>query len=355
MTNRQRMLAVIAEDTPDRVPFVQYDGISAPNAEVWSVIGRDNMGVLRWCAAHRLEHPNCRLDREQMAVDGQPGWRETLTTPAGQLTQEKLLVPGMGQVSGFHKHYVSSVDDVHIFMSYLRDTVVLDDATTIRRAQQELGDDGLPHINLGRTPFQALWIEWISILDLSLYLADAPELVAECLELLGGITRRIAEAAWRAADQVHIPYVVFGDNITAPLIGEERFHTHCVTYYRDVSAMMADKGVPLFVHMDGDLKPIWTAIADSGVHGIDSLSPPPDNDTSVADALEMWPDMRLLVNFPSSVHLAAPEAVYRQACTILAAGADTGRLQIQISENTPPGAWRTSYPAIVRAIQDVNC
>ena len=30
----------------------------------------------------------------------------------------------------------------------------------------------------------------------------------------------------------------------------------------------------------------------------------------------------------------------------------TGRLQIQISENVPPGGWRKSYPEIVRAIRD---
>jgi hypothetical protein len=31
-------------------------------------------------------------------------------------------------------------------------------------------------------------------------------------------------------------------------------------------------------------------------------------------------------------------------------GGRSGRLQIQISENMPPDAWRKSCPAIVRAI-----
>ena len=66
----------------------------------------------------------------------------------------------------------------------------------------------------------------------------------------------------------------------------------------------------------------------------------------------MWPEMRIGVNFPSSVHLAEPEAVYSRAMTILEEGGRTGRLQIQISENVPPEVWRRSFPEIVRAIDD---
>ncbi len=40
-----------------------------------------------------------------------------------------------------------------------------------------------------------------------------------------------------------------------------------------------------------------------------------------------------------------------EAETILAAAGHTGRLQIQVSENVPLFAWRTSFPAIVDAIQ----
>ncbi len=64
------------------------------------------------------------------------------------------------------------------------------------------------------------------------------------------------------------------------------------------------------------------------------------------------PEMAILVNFPSSVHLKSPKEIYDQAGEILEQGGHTGRLQIQISENMPPGAWRKSFPEIVRAIRD---
>ena len=103
--------------------------------------------------------------------------------------------------------------------------------------------------------------------------------------------------------------------------------------------------------MDGDLKPLWGAIADSAVRGLDSFSPPPDNDTRVADAIANWPEMRICLNFPSSVHLQDEDAIYRAAEQILEEGGRSGRLQIQISENVPPNVWRKSFPQIVKAIR----
>ena len=116
--------------------------------------------------------------------------------------------------------------------------------------------------------------------------------------------------------------------------------------------MLADRRVPVFVHMDGDLRPLWPAIGESGVKGLDSLSPPPDNDTSPGEAVSMWPWMRVWINFPSSVHIQPAQRVYACAADMLEQAGHSGRLQIQISENVPRFAWRTSIPQIVSAIQD---
>ena len=72
--------------------------------------------------------------------------------------------------------------------------------------------------------------------------------------------------------------------------------------------------------------------------------------STVAQAISMWPEKRLFVNFPSSVHLRPYEQVRAEAEAILEAGGHTGRLEIQISENVPPFAWPTSLPAIADAI-----
>lgn len=346
------MLAVIQGREQDRVPFVQYSGLAAPNEEIWSVIGRENMGLLKWSQAYRLEHPNCRGEHAETLRDGMRYTVSTLHTPAGDLTEERQYEPGYGS-SAIRKHYIKDPQDYAAFVSFLKNTVVVEDTAQLLKDIKELGEDGFPLTRVERTPYQQMWVQWASLEDLCFHMVDRPELVNECFELLAGIQRRVFEAVRKAIDSgLPIPVADFPDNITAPAIGEANFRRWCVPMYNELAGMLAEKGTAVFVHMDGDLKPLRIAIGESKVTGLDSFSTPPDNDTSVADARRLWPEMRLWANFPSSVHLAEPHVIYQTAMRLISEAASSGRLQIQISENVPKDAWRKSYPQIVRAIRD---
>jgi len=354
MTMRERMLALVQGREVDRVPFVQYSGLAAPNEEVWSVIGRANMGLLAWTEVHRIETPHCRFVVEDIVRDGRKGFRNTLRTPEGKLFEERLFEPTYGS-SAAACHFVKGIGDYRILMAGFRDVVVQPHMEGFHKTVQVLGDDGLPHTAVFRTPYQQLWVQWVSLTDLPVHLALYPEVMEEVIAVMTDIQWRIFAAVCEAVRSgASIPYIVFPDNITAPAIGETYFRRYCVPAYNELAGMLAETGkdVPVFVHMDGDLKPLWAAIGESAVRGLDSMSPPPDNDTRVGDALAHWPDMRVCINFPSSVHLAEPETIYAATERILAEGGHTGRLQIQVSENVPPGVWRTSFPQIVKAIAD---
>jgi len=351
MTNRDRLLAIIEGREIDRPPFIQYSGIAAPDEEVWALVGRENVGLLAWCGLHRTEHPNCRFESEEYEEGGRRRRRSTLHTPAGSLHATWAL----NEIAWARQEdYIKELDDYRVLLAYLRDTAVYPSPEGWLDLYQRLGDDGLPHTSVGRTPYQQLWIEWVKLADLVYHMADCPELMEEVFEELFALTHRIYVAVAEAARELPVPYICAADNITAPTIGEPYFRRYCVRAYEDLAECLAvtGKDIPVSVHMDGDLKPLWRAVADSPVRIIDSFSPPPDNDTSVADARREWPEMRLGVNYPSSVHLADEETIYLTAREILEQDGGAGRTWIQISENLPPGAWRKSYPQIVRAVKD---
>jgi len=347
MTMRDRMLAVVQGKPHDRVPFVTYQGM-APLSEAWDLVGRGNLGVLRWVSVYRNETPHCRFDQEPIVQDGHKGVRTTLRTPEGDLAQEKFFTPAFGDSgpAATHKQFVTEPGDYKVVQTYFRDTRVHAEPEALPQVLRELGDDGSVQVTVNRTPWQALWVEWVRMEDLAWHLAEAPAVVEETMALMGEVL--LAQCRMAAASPA--PYVCFPDNITAPMVGVERFRKYGAPYYRAMAGML--DGRPVYVHMDGDLKVLWQAIGESGVGGIDSMSPPPDNDTSVADALRLWPQMRVAVNFPSSVHLRPAADVYAAAREILDQGGSSGRLQIQISEDMPPGAWLKSFPEIVRAIAD---
>lgn len=353
MTMRERMLALVQGRPHDRVPFVQYTGIAAPNEDIWSVIGRENMGLLSWLDIHSFETPNCQFVTEGIERDGREGFRTTLHTPEGSLFEERFFEP-VFHTTATSVHYVKEVEDYRVLLAYFRDIIVHKFPGELHRIVRVFGEDGLPHVSLPKTPYQQLWVLWVSLQDLPIHLAMYPEVMEEVMAVMFDVQTRVFKMACEMVIEGEpIPYINIGDNITAPAIGEAYFRQYCLPSYLELANMLAETGkdIPIFVHMDGDLKALTSAISESPVRGLDSFSPPPDNDLSVAEAVALWPEMRLGLNFPSSVHLAQPEEIYQCATRILEEGGRTGRLQIQVSENVPPGVWRTSYPEIVRAIK----
>ena len=344
MTMQERILAVVQRREMDRVPFVMYDEL-LPRDEVRALLGRGRIGLLRWSRVHRVETPHCRFETEEYMV-GETRWhRITLHTPAGAIYEERAFETGYNS-SAIRKHYVQEPEDYEALWAYLRDAVVLEDYDCYYRDLADLGDSGWPLVAVERTPYQQLWIQWVGLDNLAFHMADCPERVAQTVEILRQRARKIFEIAARSP----APFIDFPDNITAPTIGPERFREFCTPLYNELADLLAERGAPVFVHMDGDLKPLWQAIAESKVGGLDSFSPAPDNDTTVAEAVALWPEMRLFVNFPSSVHLRPYDQVRAEAEAILNAAGRTGRLQIQISENVPLYSWRTSFPAIADAV-----
>lgn len=359
MTVRERMLGVLRGQEHDRVPFAQYVLSkrfceSFPlREEVTAELGPDSVGFIRLVGIFRHEAPNCRWEWETIQHDGREAVKSTIITPKGSLSEIRLLDPLLHSTAAA-SHYVKSPEDYEIMKFILQDSHVVADLDDFHDAVQSLGDSGLPYCYLPRTPYQQLWIEWVGIEDLAYHLAEYEDLMESVIDLMRQHNRKTYECVCQIVQETEIPYLVFGENLTAPMIGDYYFRKYSLPAYQEFGDMLAETGVhvPVFAHTDGWLKPLWDAFDEARLDGFESLSPPPDNDTSVADVLNRWPDKKMLVNFPSPAHLFEPDEIYATAMTILEEGQRRGQLQIQISEDIPPGIWRKSYPHIIRAIQD---
>ena len=69
MTLRERMTAFMRGQPTDRIPLAQYDTI-LPWREAWALVGRENLGLLRWVPCYRSAHPHCRFDTVPFERDG---------------------------------------------------------------------------------------------------------------------------------------------------------------------------------------------------------------------------------------------------------------------------------------------
>ena len=346
MTNRERILSIVHRREVDRVPFVMYDGL-LPLNEVDEILGRDRLGLMRWSGVHKVTSPNCRIESDEYEAHGQRRRKNTLHTPKGSIFEERAFEPAYGS-SSIRKHYVEDAEDFDVLWAFLEDSVVEADYDRFHQDAAELGERGVPLVAVERTPYQQLWVQWTGLDNLGYHLADYPERVEKTIQLL----IRRSEEIFAIVRESPAEFIDFPDNITAPTIGPDRFRRYCVPLYNRLADMLSSSGRPVFVHMDGDLKPLWEEIGASGVAGLDSFSPAPDNDTTLEDALRLWPEMRIFMNFPSSVHLKSREEIQMETGRMLDSAASSNRFQIQLSENVPYTVWPVSLPAIADTIDE---
>jgi len=77
-----------------------------------------------------------------------------------------------------------------VLLAYLSDIRVEKDLTVLFQNLGELGDDGLLHTYVLRTPWQQLWIEWVDIGDLAAHMV-------ECRSHGGGFRGHDRGSTWR--------------------------------------------------------------------------------------------------------------------------------------------------------------
>ncbi len=137
-----------------------------------------------------------------------------------------------------------------------------------------------------------------------------------------------------------------GDNITGDMIGPERFVRYCVPCYNEFASYLHSEGKLLAVHMDGRMKALADAVADSQVDIVEAFSAVPDGDLELAEAHRTWPDKIIWTNYPSPVHLWPPEQIVAYTRQMLRDIAPGDRFLVGITENIPEEVWQTSLPTI---------
>jgi uroporphyrinogen-III decarboxylase len=121
-------------------------------------------------------------------------------------------------------------------------------------------------------------------------------------------------------------------------------------HYEEIGNYIHEKGKKSIVHFDANNKLLSPEIAKAPIDIVESFTPPPDCDLSLKEALAVWHNKIIWMNFQSSVHLASEEISAATTRQLLAEAGDGSRIIMGISENVPKERWGISYPAISRVL-----
>jgi hypothetical protein len=125
-----------------------------------------------------------------------------------------------------------------------------------------------------------------------------------------------------------------------------------VPLYSKILGILNAAGRRLQVHYDGKLRVIADQVAQIDFDGIDSLTPPPEGDMSVAEARQLWPD-KMLWCHPSLGWFREREATLRELVKGLVRNAGPQRFCLMISEEIPPD-WERTVPEVLAVLREGN-
>ena len=346
MNVRERVHAVLTGGEPDKVPFTIYWQM-VPKGEAGRRLREKGLGfwwrqsVLAW------EYPNCDIKEVFYAEKGEHFRKVIYSTPVGEVTS--LYRTGGLYGSDWQMTWpIKEKDDYRVMEFVANDARPVERFEAFERMAHNLGGDGYPVADFMYTPIMELIVRLVGYETSAYHMADYSDAFWSLCEVLNNQRRRAYKVCARGPQKI----LLYGGNCHPHVLGRERFEKHVVACLDEMADILHEEGKLVGAHLDADNGPWRDIVAASKIDMVEAFTPPPDCDMSVAEAREAWPEKILGVNFPSSLHLAAPDVI-REAVRKILEESDGGRgIIMGITENVPEDRWEMSLDAMADAINE---
>jgi len=300
MTSRERLLAALYGEFPDRLPWAPEFNIMFCRRIVQEIPGpaygpediyieacrRMRAECLKSAGAVAVTYPNVRMGETH---DGELITR-TYEMPFRTMTARSRVIGDIGGDMEF-EHMVRTVDDVRAYRFMYEDAVYEPRYDLVTDQMERMGDAGVVSIFGPPTPLLDLIMFQIRLPNIYFLMDDHP---AEMEELLTTMHRRNCEYYELAAGGPGEVVRSFEDTSTT-LVSPELYRRYCLQQMRDYGDICHARGKLFAPHMCGLLKGVLPELRETALDGIEALTPPPLGDTPIGMAREkLGPDITLI-------------------------------------------------------------
>jgi len=154
---------------------------------------------------------------------------------------------------------------------------------------------GAPAVFIARVGLQKLFLEDMGVENTIYALVDWPDTVEAYFEALGVNQDRLLKIV---ADSP-IEIINFGDNIHSGTCPPSLFEKHVLPVYQHRCEVLRPSGKFLFAHWDGDCKPLLCYARQTGMDGIEAITPIPQGDVTLEETKDALGDMWLIDGIPA--------------------------------------------------------
>jgi hypothetical protein len=339
-------LEAALQGLPVRHPvYAVYDGFVTTRPHVdWSRLFALGLGQINHADLLRHEHPNLQIVETTTQVNGQTRRDVRWITDVGELHQWYLG-------DWRQEFFIKTPEDYRIMRRAWEGVKIVADDAAFIASEKAVGDNGvtlgnIAGMGLGRTPLMVLQVDWVGLGRWSVDLADElPEMMA-LLEFMNEL--KLEE--FRQAVRTPARQIKLWENLSIQTLGPARYRRHLVPLYAKILAILNAAGKRLLMHYDGQLRVIADQVAALDFDGIDSLTPPPEGDMTVAEARRLWPD-KMLWCHPSLGWFRGSGETLARLIKGMVKDAGPARFCLMISEEIPPD-WERTVPQVLALLRE---
>jgi uroporphyrinogen-III decarboxylase len=286
MRSKERLLASIKGEPTDRLawsPFFAYWWESRP--DLWELGQFEYMKsiscdpLLRGvCGLCDIQRKNCTYISKN---DGDKTYHTT-ETPVGNLSHTYTYVKG-ANTNFLTEHPVKTKEDLKILAYIMENTVITPSYANFDTHAAGIGEDGLvvPVIGLeSKSCFQSMIEHHAGTEELNYMLADYPEEVEYCLEIMWEKSKKCADIAVESDAEA----LLFWEDSSTLNVSPSQFEKYIKGEINYWGKKAHENGKYLIHHACGNLKGFMPILKDMEIDMIESISPPPTGDIELWDA-----------------------------------------------------------------------
>lgn len=298
MTSRERMTAALQGSECDHLPWAPELNAAFVQRVLW---GENIEPERRYVEACKRIGADCLLAASPVTEVMNKVETETVTdgnstiriwrTPSGELRsrEEKR---NAAETTFEVEHKIKTAEDLAAYRFVVEHTeVVASEPGTVERTIKLLGEDGIISLTGPATPIMHLLMTDLRAPTMHYLLADHEAEVADLFKVMHERNVRAYRIIADAPGQVVRPF----EDTSTSLLSPGMFRRHCQPYLREYAEIVQAKGKLFVPHLCGLLRKLLADLRETGLNGIEAVTPPETGDTPLSLAREALGEKLVLV------------------------------------------------------------
>jgi hypothetical protein len=255
----------------------------------------------------------------------------TYTTPKGEV--KEVVRKTVGGVSRIHtEFFIKTLEDFEVLSYILSEQEYEFDKEVYSRMRERIGERAESIVVIPHAPLLALLIDYMGFQKGVIALWRHAKIVEGFLKALEENYMKLLGILM----DTPIRIINFGDNIHHDLCSPPIFRKYMIPYYNKVTKMVRDAGKYSTSHWDGWVKKLLPYARETGLDGLECVTPKPQGDVTLEEMHEALQGMVLMDGLPATLFLPWAEEEELKKMTEKLLKTFSPRLIAGISDMLPP-------------------